>query len=60
MTEEIRSYSLKYPLNEKGIWLDLCHRHLAVRLAAGASVLDKRRPVSVTKCADCSPRESLR
>lgn len=59
MTDDVRSYSLKYPDRPAAFWLDLCPLHLATRLIK-ASVMDKRKPVTVSVCADCKPRETLR
>jgi len=54
-TEDIRSYHLSYPI--ASLWLDLCEPCVAKRLSKGASVLDKRTPVTASECSDCKHKQ---
>ena len=56
---EVRSFKLAYPENPP-FWLDLCDNCLGKRLINGASILEKRKPVTASRCSDCDPKASLR
>lgn len=59
--DETRTYRLEYSAGTvRPFFIDLCPNHALERLANGASILEKRIPVSKAICADCMPRESLR
>lgn len=59
--ETIRSYNLTYPRGTNvPFWVDLCPSCVARRLVNGASILERRRPVTASRCADCDPEGSLR
>lgn len=59
--DDVRSFKLSYPRGTAiPFWIDLCQPCQGKRLAAGASVLEKRRPVTASACADCDPKGALR
>jgi hypothetical protein len=61
VNDPVRSYKLVYAAGTlKPFWLDLCPRHVGERLTNGASVLERRTPVSKPICSDCDPKASLR
>lgn len=59
--DDIRHYKLEYHQGTlKPFFISLCPPCLSTRLTNGASVLEKRIPVSKAACADCDPRGALR
>lgn len=58
---DVKTYKLEYKQGTAvPFFIALCEHHVGRRLINGASILEKRRPVTATQCADCHPRETLR
>ncbi len=59
--DDVKTYFLIYPRGTNIRFnIDLCEPCCAKRLILGASILEKRRPVTASACCDCEPRGSLR
>lgn len=61
ISDDVKTYFLIYPRGTNIRFpIDLCEPCCAKRLILGASILEKRRPVTASACVDCFPKETLR
>ena len=59
--DDVKTYKLIYARGTNvGFFVDLCEPCCAKRLILGASILEKRRPVTASACVDCDPEGTLR